>query len=866
MTLQELFDARQSHIVVVAEVPLVSKESGQVVTEYFSTESFTVRKSHPTAPGRHYSPRLVYPVIPWTRHRDTADGGTSAADTTSLQIVDLDNAHSNLDGFVLEGRVTLRIGSPGLDLLDWVEIKMGAKNLRKQDVSWFVDLESLDAVFDDPFPRRALRGLGGCVQLGKGESVTVQRTNALEPSNAEVPGSSSRLAVEYIVWVEGVEQFKFVSKGGKGNGGEWTFTHIQAGDIKFGARDTGGAWHEIQAPLPHGKPVRVRGQLDGGVLALYLDGAIAASVPFAASLAASAHNFALGPGPGIGKLLLDDLRLWVDDLPSITEFDRWGVGELPLEHHERCAFYFRFNEGFGVEAFDDSFHRHRAVLPSESVWGSMGEGPIGQNNLRPEGAGTVVRVPGVYLSELVLQVHDGEIRGAGPVDEGGAWLLPKRRWERLDIGVQPGTSPDEITANIWTVGEHDFGGLVAGQWVRVTSTVPGSEQSVLCEVARPSQPLSIDVLPIEPLLLVFPGDFVTVETASYEVESDNIRFAGSVLIGEDFRIQPPGSTFSVFGSALNDGDLTVVGMTETTITVEEVLDNESAGASVKLTWEEIWDYTVQGDMGTITLRSPPTNPLAIDFRGPVAAGDTRARLMQYVAERHGVTDFDQKSIDLFELADRHPAGYWLGPDDEPTGRALLDLLAGVDSWGFTFGGLFELARREKPTTPALAMDYRRHCYNLGRSGSPEASSKQEVRWGQNYVVLSEDHVVGEADDTRASWGLDPWRTAIAPTYPPTDLLPGAEPGPSIESPYYSEVGAYELAERVYSQERLGTQVWEGATTFRALLVAARRDAVLITSDDHAALGTEGKIMLILRMEVNTETMQILITLWRPNDA
>ena len=636
--------------------------------------------------------------------------------------------------------------------------------------------------------------------------------------------------------------------------------------------------------MTDGATHRLTGHWDGSTIRLLVDGAEVAATPFAGTPQASATvGVTLGDdGTGSRHLVgeLDDVRYWLGDVPTLDELGAWALREIPEDQRRRPRFYVRMNEGYGDTAFDDSLHGHSAVITGpdpESLWADLGEGaPDQRDQPRPLGLGSVRRVPGLQVGPKTWQVSDVGCHGIGPVDEGVVYLRGSRSWAATDLEVvanSGGLSPQLPIDWIRTAGAVDLGGLVVHQYLRVTTPT----QSAVVRVVALSTPGEIAVAGGS-LVSEAAGGSVTLETVGFEGTASDItidrdartlttagtlRFLG-LRAGDTFELTSPANA----GTYTLAEDPTTFQLT----VVEELAANEGPGPSMTVDFDERFEYTVDLAAGLAHLVGTPSLPLAIAYRGPVAAGTTRASLIRWHAERGGVdpAEIDAAAFDAFESFDPGPVGQWIGPDvAEITTRQAIDQLAHGASWGIDLlSGLLDIAPRSLDGAPALELAYPRDFVELAPSSTVPPIAGQSVTYARNHVHLEPDQVApiarepGTGDPDAVAYAERPHLTASAEV---DDVLSRrhslAEEPQALPSLYQLEGDARRGAQHLYDLDAPGRQVWRAVLPLGALLLLDwRRDLLRVTSPHHAGLEA-GRVLLALSITVDAAAHTITAFLW-----
>ena len=476
------------------------------------------------------------------------------------------------------------------------------------------------------------------------------------------------------------------------------------------------------------------------------------------------------------------------------------------------------------------------------------------------------------------------------MDEGAHLLKPRRVWVASDLTITPADPPPglppeavaRLTDRVETDGSVDFGGLLRDQWVRLTT----ASQDEVVRVRQHADYVGFAIprgrVTPEPL-----GTEWTIATTGQVITSAQITFTANTISiqGASWVVHPPSVQITITGSASNNGTVTVDTMDASNITTTEALTPEAPGATVTLEFEELWDYTVDLDRGHVHLRSQPIQPLAIDFRGPAVAGDTRAELLLYFADLDAAQLAPPASPgelppswEALRKNAPHRAGVWIGPDETIQVRDVLDRLALGDAYRFV-GPALEVFPRELPSSVALELAYLEDCHLLQTVSTPPPSSGQVVLWGRNRVPLQFDQIVLGADAERAARAESAWQEAAEPPAAAfADEMAGSEEGKEIESPYAVEAGALILARRYYDQERYGTAVWRVETHLAPLALEALTAGVRLTSDHHPDLvpppppgestkvpAEDRSILLVLRLELQLANFALVLHLWGLND-
>ena len=858
----------RAEVVVAAEITFYDPAAEATEVRFYATRGFTTLPSDTVAAGRHYAERLRFPRLTWSRGSGTYVG-TSAADRVSLELADPRRQEADITtrGLTVDDRpILLRIGTPGLDLAEWRTVHLVGQSVHLAGAgdALVVEAATPDVIFDRPLPRQRYLGLGGCLLFNGTTKATIDHHGSLVAQRA--------LCVEALVELAAVGSVQVVVSKGTLGGGEAALWIAADGKARFWAWDTGGAAVNVVGAtvLEVGEIYRLTGRWDGARLELYVGGGLEDSKPFVGPLAAGTADVVIGDdGTGTRHLFgrVDDVRWWVETfIPSPEQVAEWALQELPEDQHRRCAAYLRCNEPGGPIAFDDSLHGRDATLAGsapdfdpEAMWSTLYEGDPGQRDKRkPFALGTMRRVPGVQIGPLIWQVHAGAVRGLGPVDEGARYLAPRMVRTASDITVTEasGISLSVPEDSITTAGSVDFGGLIPRQYVRITTAT----QSVVAQVLALSTPTEIRVRSGS-LTAEAAGASVLVETTGWEITATDLSFSDRQILataGTTFPALPAGTAITISGSAANSGPATLAeASTPTALTFEDPFTAEPAGPSISLVAEERWDYETDLARGLVHLRATPTLPLAIAFRGPAAAGDTRSEIMRWIAAEIDAGDVDESSWAALLAADPAPVGRWLGPDEEDTSaRELMDLFAMGDSWGYGVAtGLLEVALREVPTSSQLDLAYHHQLFRLERQNSAAAIGGQSVAWGKNLVVLTDEQIAGSAHvrfPENVEFAREPERQERATEDPAVKQKhPGAEDGPEIDSPYATPAGAGAAAQRIYDLESRDLGVWraEGPLLpLLPLLLELRQGALRLTSADHPGLEA-GRLLQVLRIEL-----------------
>ena len=667
----------RAEVVVAAEITFYDPATETTEIRYYATRGFTTLPSDTVAAGRHYAERLRFPRLTWSRGSGTFVG-TSAADRVSLELADPRRQEADITtrGLTVDDRpILLRIGTPGLDLAQWRTLHFVGQwvYLAGAGDALVVEAATPDVIFDRPLPRQRYLGLGGCLLFDGTSYAEIAHHASLLASSALCVGALVELASG------GTAPQIVVSKG--------TAAPIGDGEVALwvGADDKPRLWIWSDAgdltgaigptPLEVGRLYRLTGRWTGATIELYVDGALAATQPFAGPLRRGTEPVTIGDdGTGTRHLFgkVDDVRWWVDSaIPTPDQIAEWALQELPEDQRRRCAAYLRCNEPGGPTAFDDSLHGRDATLAGsapdfdpETMWSTLYEGDPGQRDKhKPFALGTMRRVPGVQIGPLVWQVHAGAVRGLGPVDEGARYLAPRmvRTADDISIVEASGISLSVPEDSITTAGNVDFGGLIPGQYVRITTPT----QSAVVQVLALSTPTEIRVRSGS-LAAEAAGASVLVETTGWEITATDLSFSGRQILstaGTTFPALAAGTVITISGSAANSGDATLAeSSTPAALTFEDPFTTEPAGPAISLAAEERWDYETDLARGLVHLRATPTLPLAIAFRGPAAAGDTRSEIMRWIAAEIDAGDVDESSWAALLTADPAPVGRWLGPD------------------------------------------------------------------------------------------------------------------------------------------------------------------------------------------------------------
>ncbi|MEL7058625.1 MAG: LamG-like jellyroll fold domain-containing protein [Acidobacteriota bacterium] len=880
LSISDVLASPSSRLVWLVELTLLDPATGMTEVRRFASEGWTSAVDDPD--GEHYyEGMLEVSRLEWSRHDGTAVSGSSSINTATLRIYDLPGRHDDISArrLVADGQpATLRVGSPEMHLGEMAQIEMLGRSIYEvsDGMGFEVQLDGIERVFDRPLSRSTYWGLGRCVQLGVGAHLRIDDADVLHHD------ASTSFLVEAIVALDTVASAHAVAWRGPTNSADWDLQHLIGGGLRFRAVDKAGATHQVS--WSGGDPLirrRISAGWWDGSIRLWVDGEEVAAAPWAGPpRVTDGYPITIGATEPGGRPLsgrVDDVRVWTT-APSEDEIRASAQRQLdPDEDYPGLALWLPCDEGIGTTCYDESGGGHHAAHSGAVEWSHLGEGEPEQYGLpRPLALGRIGPVPGTvierYLGGGTRQLHDGPVRGLGPVTEGGAPLGRRVAYSQIPITMDG----DTLTVTDATV---DVAGLAPGQWVEISGTPSddgiyrvrraGLRTLRLFRTSRSSVTATIDLSTV--------GWSAGSTDISIDSGAREIQTAGAV----DLEGLVPGQLLTVSGAGAGAaaGTYTVASAsTSTAIRVVESIATIFAGGQVDLDAEELWAWEGDEATATVDLRYAATHPIAIEVRGDVAPDDSfpqepgalMLRVAQHWAEQSALL-YDEPAFDALDSlpgATYTPAGLWLSSEEDPAALQVLDQIAtsAGASWGPSLEtGSIEAARLDAPGAPALTLDHQTQLFSLTRANAQPPISEQSVLFRRSRVVLADGEIAGAVLDGSTDGQLDRLRQEYleASAVVDEDLVaahPAAQPGAVLQTLYATRVGATAFAQWLYDRDSIEREAFTAQMPLMLLVLALRRAAVELISPDFGSLAA-GKAVRLLHLSLDGREDRVEATFW-----